>query len=50
MNTHKGIKLAEKDEFSDDDRYNLIKKNITIPSTSDINLATSGTPSEHPEY
>lgn len=45
-----GIKLAEKDEFSDDDRYNLIKKNITIPSTSDINLATSGTPSEHPEY
>lgn len=36
-----GIKLAEKDELSSDDRYNLIKKNLTVPDENFV-VTTTG--------
>ena len=42
-NTWWGIKLAEKEELSSDNRYNLVKKNLTVPDESFINSTTGCT-------
>ena len=45
-----GIKLAEKDELSSDDKYNLIDKNMTLPDDSYISTKTGNTISDMQSY
>ena len=45
-----GIRLTKQDQLSSDDRYNLVKKNISLPSTNDITSEVGGSPSSPSQY